>query len=279
MSLQRIMQVFLIFIGLLIFVTQFFVENTAAGSLWIVSIFYMLLLALLLEIKGKFARPLIFMLVLHSIFWIAIRLCSLNFDINSIEYEYLVGRAIPYRDINFTVLISLLLTLVLTAGTMIGGKIKIRQNNNPGTIEEVTFFSNIRESFSFKYFVFILMFTMLELNILHADPHQYWFQVVSILISYNAILILFISYSVAFWKNFSLSKKQAVLLICLLFIAIRALRGSKGGCFQILILVLPALLVFKHNILFSKKLAGFELYLQLYKTLFMRQQEGCLEKK
>ena len=100
MTLKQILQLLLMLLMALIIVGYFSNENDA-GSFAAVCIIYILFLIFILEMRDKNTKPLLYMLVIHSIFWIVIRICYLNFDPTLVQYGDLIGGSIPLSDLIF----------------------------------------------------------------------------------------------------------------------------------------------------------------------------------
>ena len=237
MTLKQILQLLLMLLMALIIVGYFSNENDA-GSFAAVCIIYILFLIFILEMRDKNTKPLLYMLVIHSIFWIVIRICYLNFDPTLVQYGDLIGGSIPLSDLIFTIEMLLLSTAFLVAGIQVGGKISISNITNKVTGEGGLYAFNIRDSFLFRYLLIILVLTIIHTSTAEMFKTNYWIQIFGILTFYGPILMLFICHSVYYWGQSSNKKKIKLVVIGVLFVIMRTLGGSKGGLFYLITIFL-----------------------------------------
>ena len=246
------MQSILIFLILLILFSLVYVDSSDHYMLVFVSLIYFVTLFFILEIKMGEMKPLLLLFVFYSIIFMGLRLCHLNYHVNSIRFGELVN--IEDYNIVFTIFMLWLSTIFLTVGLKLGGRYKVTSPFVTKFCQLSSSFPVISERFLFGYAITLLPLSWILALWVNRYHTSYWVNIVSILLGYMAVFYLFIGYCVLNWDRFSVKKQKLVFFYAVLFLVMRVLVGSKGGIHQLILGILMAMMIIKPNFIFSFKL-------------------------
>lgn len=252
MKLKLVIQSILIFLTLLVLLSPVFVGNQGDFILTLMSVIYFVTLLFVLEIKLGETTPLLYVFVIYSITSMGLRLCQLNYNIDSIRFGELVN--IEGSDLVFTIFMLWLSTLFLIAGLILGCYFKGGNSVIRKLWQFTCSYPVPSEPFLFWYsFMLIPLSWVLALWVNNYSAN-YWVNIASILLGYFAVFYLFLGYCVIHWDRFSSKKRKLIFLYAGLFLVMRILVGSKGGIYQLAMGILMATVVLKPNCIISLRL-------------------------
>ena len=252
MTIKAILQVFLIFASLYVFlmgVVKGFSGNEAELILVVSVQAYLLVLIGIINIRkiGK-AQEVLLLIVSLSIVWIVVRSLFIVADYESVNYQYILPADIT--SLSFTIFMIMLSTIFLCGGVIVGYSFQKSEIKKSHVSSNEIYFITV-------YFVLTLLWSISQKWLLGSqDGSSTLVSLIAIIFSPDIMLLLFVSTVVYVFGNLSKMQRYTVLGVLVFFVIARVSVGSKGGVFVLFVLFLIALLSYRSQIAIPKRALG-----------------------